>query len=278
MTLNRFISYSLIIHLLVFSFALISPVRKDSKTRFFYTHLVVPDEISDKGEERQGITPPSGAVARGVFPLPPPETKSQKSGVRSQKSGAKSQKQAVGNEKSGDFKGTKPDMQNGSSETLQAGGDMKSISSETAFIPPGTGYSFGKRIDLLDKEVVERIAQKEAEENKGNNAVTFDAKEFKFYGYMKHLREKIEGIWKYPSEAAMKGIYGDLYISFTIKKDGTLGAVELLRTSGHKDLDDAAVKALRDAVPYWPLPDEWKKDGLTITGHFLYSLYGVYVR
>jgi len=75
-----------------------------------------------------------------------------------------------------------------------------------------------------------------------------------------------------------KGIYGDLDIEFTIKKNGKLGAIQLVRTSGYKDLDDAAIKALRDAEPYWPLPDDIREQSLTITGHFIYSLYGQYIR
>ncbi|MBA4348820.1 MAG: energy transducer TonB, partial [Thermodesulfovibrio sp.] len=113
---------------------------------------------------------------------------------------------------------------------------------------------------------------------KSESTITFDTEEFKYYGYLQRLKEKIEGLWKYPHDAAERGIYGDLYIKFTIKKNGKLGAVELVRTSGHKSLDDAAIKALKDAEPYWPLPDELDKEGLTITGHFIYSIYGIYIR
>lgn len=134
------------------------------------------------------------------------------------------------------------------------------------------------REKLFDKDVIGKLAQKGKEETKTDNGITFDTQEFKYYGYMQRLKEKIEGIWRYPSDAAEKGLYGDLYVKFTIKKNGKLGTVELVRTSGHKSLDDAAIKALKDAEPYWPLPDEWGKDGLTITGHFVYSLYGVYIR
>jgi protein TonB len=77
---------------------------------------------------------------------------------------------------------------------------------------------------------------------------------------------------------AEKGIYGDLYIRFTIMKNGRLGAVELVRTSGYRALDDAAIKALWDAEPYWPLPNEWGREGFTITGHFIYTLHGVYIK
>ena len=131
---------------------------------------------------------------------------------------------------------------------------------------------------LFDSSVIGKLAQKEKENTKPDSNITFDTKEYKYYGYMQRLKEKIEEIWKYPPDAAEKGLYGDLYIRFTIKKNGQLGAVELLRTSGHPSLDNAAMKALKDAEPYWPLPDEWGKDGFTITGHFIYTLHGAYIR
>jgi protein TonB len=91
---------------------------------------------------------------------------------------------------------------------------------------------------------------------------------------MRMLKERIESIWKYPKKAARQGISGDLYMQFTIKKDGSLGNVELLRTSGHSELDDAAVKAIKRAAPFWPLPEDWDKDDLEIKGHFIYVFGG----
>jgi protein TonB len=132
---------------------------------------------------------------------------------------------------------------------------------------------------IFDREIIGKLSKGYGEGKKEEtNSLTFDTKEFRYYGYLQRLKEKIEGIWRYPSDAAEKGIYGDLYIKFTIKKDGKLGAVELVRTSGYKSLDDAAIKAIKDAEPYWPLPEEWGKDGFTITGHFIYTLYGAYIR
>jgi TonB family protein len=108
--------------------------------------------------------------------------------------------------------------------------------------------------------------------------ITFDTREFKYQGYMARLKEKIESIWQYPRSAAERGIYGDLYIRFSIKKDGSLGRVDLVRTSGYRDLDEAAFKALRDASPFWPLPKEWDMEEFIIEGHFIYTLYGYYIR
>ncbi len=134
----------------------------------------------------------------------------------------------------------------------------------------------GRRPNLFDPGVIGHIARKEAGAGQGtkDNPVTFDTKEYRYSGYMDKLRAKIQSIWTYPPEAAEQRLYGDLYIQFTIKKDGNLGKIELLRTSGYKMLDDAAMRALKEGEPYWPLPEEWGMETYTIKGHFIYSLYG----
>lgn len=131
------------------------------------------------------------------------------------------------------------------------------------------------REKLFDESIIGSLAKKEEREEK---VFTFDAKEYKFLLYNKRLKERIESIWIYPPDAAAKGIFGDLVIRFSIKKNGRLGEIELIRTSGHKSLDDAAIKALRDGEPYWPLPEEWGMDIYTIVGHFIYTIHGYYIR
>lgn len=139
------------------------------------------------------------------------------------------------------------------------------------------GYSLKKK--LYDPEVIGDIAMKGAgSKQKKDDAITFDTSDYRYAGYMKKLKEKIESIWIYPPEAAARGLYGDLKIRFTIKKNGKLGAVELERTSGYKILDDAAIKALKDGEPYWPVPEEWGMESYTILGHFFYSFYGYSLR
>jgi periplasmic protein TonB len=138
---------------------------------------------------------------------------------------------------------------------------------------------YGKSFDLFDRGVTEEIARKDTggakqEEGGKDSPITMDTKNYLYAPYLSLLRQKIESIWVYPPEAAAKGLYGDLQIRFTIKKDGTLGAVELVRTSGYQMLDAAAIRALKDGAPYWPLPDSWGKKEYTILGHFVYNMYG----
>ncbi len=132
---------------------------------------------------------------------------------------------------------------------------------------------------LFDESIIGSLAKKDMKkEEREEKVFTFDAKEYKFLLYNKRLKERIESIWIYPPDAAARGIYGDLIIRFSIKKNGRLGEIELIRTSGHKSLDDAAIKALRDGEPYWPLPEEWGMDIYTIVGHFIYTIHGYYIR
>ena len=142
----------------------------------------------------------------------------------------------------------------------------------------GPGIKENTREKIFDKSIIGDIAKKEIEKEKKERTFSFDVKEMKYLGYLQRLKERIESVWIYPSSEASRGIYGDLVIRFTIKKNGRLEAVELMRTSGYKSLDDAALKALSDAEPFWPLPDEWGMETYTIVGHFIYTIYGFYVR
>jgi len=140
--------------------------------------------------------------------------------------------------------------------------DNTSDSKSSSIVPPST---------LFDKKTIEKFAKKGSSASKG---LTFDTSGFKHRGYMRMLKERIESLWKYPKDAARSRHSGDLHIKFTIKRDGTLGNVNLLKTSGYNSLDEAAMKALEKASPYWPLPEDWEGDTLEITGHFIY-IYGI---
>lgn len=134
------------------------------------------------------------------------------------------------------------------------------------------------KIPLLDTRQEQTYGSKGGLQNRddkkseADKKLSFDGKELKFMLYDRKLKERIEHIWIYPPSAAARGISGDLLIRFTIMKNGKLGAVDLVRTSGHKDLDDAAIKALKDASPFWPLPESWGMDSYSIDGHFIYTI------
>lgn len=271
------IATSLIIHLLIVFMLFLIPQKGMKKGNPLMARLVTPEEIN-RPEVSQG---------RGIGSISPPQRQQSAKSLKGK--GQRSEGSRVqgleglskkGFEGQAVIRGKEEQKEGVEGAVKRDSKDVEGLSSPTQpFIPSTTRSSpLLPKDRLFDKDVVERLASKEKEEVKPDRGITFDTNELKYYSYMQRLKDKIEGIWKYPPEAAEKGIYGDLYIRFTIKKNGKLGNIELLRTSGYRSLDDAAMKALKDAEPFWPLPEEWKKEDLIITGHFIYSLYGVYLR
>jgi protein TonB len=265
--------------LIVFLALFFTTEKRAKEVSPFFAHIVTPEELTKKSMSMPKELPSSKKEALTKMPkmpknVPPPKDISS---VPSKKNSKQSFE---------DEQNSKIRTQSQFEESEGKEGKIIAKSQDRASIKEGidnidknktSNQNFKEK--FFDKEIIGQLTKRHREEpNRQESTITFDTKEYKYYGYLQRLKEKIEGIWRYPPDAAEKGIYGDLYIRFTIQKNGRLGSVELLRTSGHKSLDDAAIKALKDAEPYWPLPDEWGKEGFTITGHFIYSLYGTYIR
>ena len=141
-------------------------------------------------------------------------------------------------------------------------------------------YSHHHQFVKPTQDDLERYAMVDKDNEKvgSENSVTLDTRDLMYTAYLQGLKNRIELIWKYPESARQDGIQGDLVMKFSISKSGRVESVELIRSSGYPQLDDAAKRALMDADPFNPLPDNWKKDSFTITGTFVYRLYGLYLR
>jgi protein TonB len=107
--------------------------------------------------------------------------------------------------------------------------------------------------------------------------VNLNTTTIKYASYLLHVKDKIENVWEYPYKARRAGLSGLLVIEFSINKNGSLHSVAILRSSGKKILDRAAVKAIYNAARYNPFPNYWKINRLNIVGTFIYRLSGFYV-
>ena len=96
--------------------------------------------------------------------------------------------------------------------------------------------------------------------------------------YNRWLKIKVESVLHYPELAAISGYQGTLYILFDIMKDGSLGRLEVLKSSGYKILDDEALRSIRDSAPFQPLPDEWNMTQYSIRAAVLFYLNSTYIR
>jgi protein TonB len=108
-------------------------------------------------------------------------------------------------------------------------------------------------------------------------SINASTKEYKYAAYLDAWRRKVEriGNLNYPDHAKRSKLYGDLVLLVSVKADGSVEQIKVLHSSGHKILDDAAVRIVRLAAPFSPFPNEIRKEtdilDITRTWQFLRS-------
>lgn len=123
--------------------------------------------------------------------------------------------------------------------------------------------------DLVDKSL--EIARLEAQirreyqayqERPKRRFVGARATEYRFARYVDAWRRRIErvGNLNYPAEAKAKHIYGSLQLTVAIRANGEVESIEVNRSSGHKVLDQAAIRIVRLAAPFERFPDDIRVD------------------
>jgi protein TonB len=134
-------------------------------------------------------------------------------------------------------------------------------------------------LPFLTQNDIDELARKGMPKKRpGDDSVTLDTDEFKFLSYNRWLKVKVESVLQYPELAAISGYQGTLYILFDIMKDGSLGRLEILKSSGYKILDDEALRAIHASAPFQPLPDEWSMERYSIRAAVLFYLGTGYIR
>lgn len=134
-------------------------------------------------------------------------------------------------------------------------------------------------LPFLSQNDIDKLARKGMPERRpGDDSVTLDTDEFKFISYNRWLKIKVESVLKYPELAAISGYQGTLFIKFDIMKDGSLGDLEILKSSGYKILDDEALRSIRASAPFQPLPNEWKMPRYSIRAAVIFYLGEGYIR
>ncbi len=126
-------------------------------------------------------------------------------------------------------------------------------------------------LDGFDPDKYASLDSKTVEESFDDEDVSLDTTETEYASYFARIKHQIERVWLYPSEAAQRGISGKLTLRFRISRDGNLISAGVVDKSGHKILDFAAIKAVKEAAPFYPFPVNIKKDKLSILATFIYS-------
>ena len=87
--------------------------------------------------------------------------------------------------------------------------------------------------------------------------ISANTREYEFASYMSAWVSKVErvGNMNYPSELRQKKLHGDLVLTVGINQNGTVESIDVMRSSGMQEIDNAAIRIVRMAAPYSPLPD-----------------------
>lgn len=136
-----------------------------------------------------------------------------------------------------------------------------------------------KKLDLekvtaaaLEMEKLEAIISKQQDEYQKRPKRKFvggRTKEYKYALYVESWRQKVEkiGNLNYPEAARDLKLYGQLQMTVSIRADGSVEAIDINRSSGHKVLDEAARHIVELGAPYAQFSDDMRKevDILSIT-------------
>ena len=92
--------------------------------------------------------------------------------------------------------------------------------------------------------------------------ITANTRESLYAAYQDAWRQKVEriGNLNYPDQAKQQRLSGSLLLDVAINPDGSLKSVRIERSSGHKTLDDGAVRIVKMAAPFSPLPPAIRKE------------------
>lgn len=79
--------------------------------------------------------------------------------------------------------------------------------------------------------------------------------------YLHAWRTRVEAIGNrhYPVASSRYGIYGDLRLLVAVRADGGIDNIEVLSSSGHAVLDEAAIHIVRMSAPFAPFPPELRE-------------------
>jgi len=90
--------------------------------------------------------------------------------------------------------------------------------------------------------------------------------------YFEMLNLRIHSYKKYPESARSRHLEGRVRVEFVLSEDGTLSDIKILKSSRHKNLDEAAISAIKRASPFPRPPAFLFKTPVTMQISILFEL------
>ena len=140
---------------------------------------------------------------------------------------------------------------------------------------PSVAELMRQRMEIAELQA--RLERERAFESrlKRRRFISANTREYEFASYMQAWVSKVErvGNLNYPTEIRRRRLVGDLLITVGINPDGSVESIDIRRSSGMPELDEAALSIVRLASPFAPLPPDIrsKVDVLHITRTWKFS-------
>ena len=133
--------------------------------------------------------------------------------------------------------------------------EVKKIEETTNIKKKFTPEMLAQQISQVSTELTDLMSRKISSKRVAY-VNTINAHKYQAAAYEKTWQDKVQriGNMNYPEAAQNGKLSGSLELSVGINTDGTLYRVDVLRSSGHKELDEAAINIVKLAAPYAKLP------------------------
>jgi protein TonB len=153
----------------------------------------------------------------------------------------------------------------------------------TQGIEAATAQARPTDVSRLEGEVAQEMSALQSRPHKAFVGARTHSKAEAFY--VDKWRQRVErvGTERLPTDGHGNHLEGMLMLSVEIRRDGTLGPINIERSSGSKDLDAAAIRIVKESAPFDPMPpgivDEngVRADSLSITRTFTFVRGGAQI-
>ncbi|HXE96080.1 MAG TPA: TonB family protein [Dongiaceae bacterium] len=92
-----------------------------------------------------------------------------------------------------------------------------------------------------------------------------------FGSFLRRFESAVYGVWRYPQEAALKGIEGITPVRITFNRRGEITNIQQLESSGARILDEEVLRTLRAIGPVGGFPKGYDKDEFHLIAFFQYG-------
>jgi TonB family protein len=128
------------------------------------------------------------------------------------------------------------------------------------------------REERADGDIEKLKAEPKPAPEETQETISLDTDDKRYVTYARVIKERIMTRWSYPQEARNNLVEGRLLVVFSLNKEGSLTHLDIRESSGHDILDREAAKAIRNASPFPPFPEQITVSRLNVQATFDYYM------